>query len=124
LADELKLSSAELMQKMIEQKIIGDETFRAMQEKYHAERFVPRDRRGRGLLILGPTRRWAIEIASIVNIHPQESYVRVASYDDPGALYGLSPAGIIMAVPDQFVLRPEVSNHLIPMMHDIARYQR
>lgn len=124
MAEPEKLSGSEIIAKLLESKIASDEWLRGLEMEYHARNYIPPGRRGAGLLILGPTRRWAMEIASIVNVHPQERYVRVASYDDPGALMGLSPAGIIMAVPDQFVLKPEISSYLIPMMRDLAMVQR
>ena len=112
-------SVSELMKMMLEQKLVSEEMLFQPQI-----RPTPRERRGHGLLILGPTRAWAVDLASIVGIRPQERYVRVTSYDDPRGLHGLSPAGIIMAVPDDFQLQPEVRHYLIPMLHDLARFQR
>lgn len=120
MGEEVKLVISDYLKKLVDEKVLTDDMWYRQQEQYYSQR----DRRGRGLLILGPTRSWAMELAAISGIHPGERYVRVAAYDDPGALLGLRPAGILMAVPDSFSLHPRIRDMLLPMFHELARFQR
>jgi hypothetical protein len=114
-----RLTVREFLDNLYNQKIV-DERLWAGQT---ARNYKPPGM-GRGLVILGPTRAWAVDLAAICGVHPQERGVRIATYEDRGALIGINPAGLIMAVPDRFELHLDQRDQLRYILMDLARRNR
>lgn len=77
-----------------------------------------------GVMILAPTVHLAMEAASIMNFHPSERGVTVASYDNERIYRGNQPTVVVLVITTEHEISWRVRDMLINLLHRVARYPR